>query len=237
MVEKCARTGLRLAAAGVCLLLSGAAVADCGPARLERATVERVTSDGDIVLADSRRLRLAGLHLGAFRPEDWPQSGETIAFGVLDDEKDRWSRLPALVFALPEGRPAEWLHKRLLERGAALARPESGLDGCWDLLRAEEAAVQAKLPKDQAEAGRFSRVAGRVQRVGEGRSAHFITLFDRSGTRVTGLVQKRHLKRFREGGVDVAQLRGQFIRLRGVRSATNSTVIPLTMVEQIEIVR
>ena len=36
---------------------------------------------------------------------------------------------------------------------------------------------------------------------------------------------------------DVPALRGHVIRLRGVRSATNPALIPLTAAEQIEIVR
>jgi hypothetical protein len=211
--------------------------ADCGPASLETTVVERVTPDGELILRDLRKIRLAGLHLGAVNTEHWPRPGETIAIGLLSDGKDRWSRLPAMVFTVAEGQPPQWLQQRLIERGAALVRPEADLEGCWPLLTQAEAKAEAKLPRPAVEPGRFARISGRVQRVGDGRSAHFINLYDRSGERVTGLVLKRNLKRFRDAGVDVTQLRGQFIRIRGIRSATNATVIPLTQVEQIEIVR
>ncbi len=233
--------GLTRAGAGVaaCLLLFPPVLhaADCGPASLITTTLERVTPEGELILGDSRRIRLAGLHLGSVNADHWPRSGETIAIGLLSDEKDRWSRLPAMVFTIADGQPLEWLQQRLIERGAALARPEPGLDGCWSMLTQAEAKAEAALPRPAAEPGRFARISGRVQRVGDGRSAHFINLFDRSGERVTGLVLKRNLKRFKDAGVDVTQLRGQFIRIRGIRSATNATVIPLTQVEQIEIVR
>jgi hypothetical protein len=52
-----------------------------------------------------------------------------------------------------------------------------------------------------------------------------------------GLILKRHLKRFSDNGVDVDKLRGQIIRMRGVRNLRNATIIPLTSVDQIEIVR
>jgi hypothetical protein len=228
--------GARVAA---CLLMLPLTLhaAECGPSRLETTVVDRVTPDGALILRDQRKIRLAGLHLGNVNTDHWPRSGETIAIGLLSDEKDRWSRLPAMVFTVAPNQEPEWLQQRLIERGAALVRPEADLEGCWAMLTQAEARVETALPRPAAEPGRFARISGRVQRVGDGRSAHFINLHDRSGERVTGLVQKRHLRRFRDAGVDVTQLRGQFIRIRGIRSATNATVIPLLQVEQIEIVR
>ena len=224
-------------AMGLWVALGAPASADCGPAALERAVLERVTADGDFLLKDQRLLRLAGLHLAAASAASWPKPGEALAIGLLDEGPDRWGRLPAIVFALSDGGSPEWLQQRLIEGGAALARPEPGLSGCWPLLQKLEAAVEARLPATHPEAGRFARIAGRVSRVGEGRSARFVTVWTENGIRVTGLVQKRHLARFRAAGVDVAALRGHVIRIRGVRSATNPAVIPLTGAEQIEIVR
>lgn len=223
-------------AIGIWAALAAPASADCGPAALERAALERVTPEGDLLLKDRRLLRLAGLHLATPGAAPWPQPGAALAVGLLDDRPDRWGRLPAIVFALPESGGPRWLQQGLIEGGAALARPEPGLSGCWPLLLKLEATAESRLPATPAEAGRFARVSGRVSRVGEGRSAHFVTLWD-AGIRVTGLVQKRHLARFKQAGVDVPALRGHVIRLRGVRSATNPAIIALTSVEQIEIVR
>ena len=224
-------------AMGFWVALAAPASADCGPAALERAVLERVTPEGDLLLGDRRLLRLAGLHLATAAAAPWPKPGEALAVGLLDDRADRWGRLPAIVFALRDGASPQWLQQGLIESGAALARPEPGLAGCWPLLRTLEASVEARLPATPAEAGRFARVAGRVSRVGEGRSAHFITVWTADGARVTGLLQKRHLARFRQAGVDVPALRGHVIRIRGVRSATNPAIIALMSVEQIEIVR
>jgi hypothetical protein len=163
------------------------------------------------------------------------RAGETIAFGTLD-EADRWGRLPAIVFALPEGGEPVWLQQHLATTGRAFIRFEPALGGCWPLLKASEAGAKA-LPPTAAEPGRFARVEGRVSRVGEGRSAHFVTVFDANGQRLTGLVQKRHLTRFARGGVDVSKLAGHIVRLRGIRSLRNRQVIALTRAEQIEIVR
>jgi len=232
--------GRRAAFAGVLLaapLWAADSRAACGPPELEPAVVQQVSATGDIGLLDGRRLRAAGLHLGPVDPALWPRPGERIAVGTLSDMKDRWSRLPAMVFTFRPDGSLEWLQQRLIAKGVALARPESALEDCFPLLAEAEKAVRAGLMKPLAEPGRFIRVTGRVQRVGEGRGAHFINLFDPEGGRVTGLVLKRHLSRFREAGVDVTQLRGQVIRLRGTRSVSNASIVPLTMVEQIEIVR
>ncbi|MFM9974084.1 MAG: hypothetical protein ACKVON_05845 [Beijerinckiaceae bacterium] len=226
------------------LALTAPALARCGPDSLEQAKLESITLDGDLILADSRKLRLAGLFLGEgglFLGEAGLKArlkpGDAVAVGLLSETKDRWSRYPAIVFTLSGTGAPQWLQERLLRDGQALARPEESLGDCWVLLKNAEASRRVKSPERAPEGGRFARIEGRVQRVSEGRSAHFITLFDASNTRVTGLIQKRHLKRFSDAGVDVAQLRSHFIRLRGVRSVRNASVIPLTMADQIEIVR
>lgn len=199
--------------------------------------LERVAPDGALELKDGRRLRLAGLHAPGADRSLWPAAGASLAIGLLDDRPDRWGRLPALVFVRSDGGEPVWLQQALIARGAALARPEAGLGPCWPLLRAAEAGTRAPLPGLVVEAGRFARVEGKVSRVGEGRSARFVNLFDADGQRVTGLVQKRTLARLKQAGVDVEGLRGHVIRLRGTRSVTNPAVIPVIMAEQIEIVR
>jgi hypothetical protein len=222
---------------GMLFLLPAPARASCGPDALEQAQLQSVSPEGDLVLADSRRLRLAGLFLQKPDLTAYLKPGDAIAVGILGETKDRWSRYPALVFTLKDIAGPQWLQETLLRGGQALARPEEGLGDCWILLKKAEAVMRSSLPKTAPEGGRFARAEGRVQRVSEGRSAHFITLFDASGGRITGLIQKRHMKRFSEAGVDVGQLRSQFIRLRGVRSVRNASVISLTMPDQIEIVR
>jgi hypothetical protein len=225
---------MRLAAILIALTTAPAAAETCGPDRLERATLARVAPDGDLHLIDGRVLRLAGLH----RPERAVvplRSGESIAFGALD-EPDRWSRLPAIVFALPEGGDPVWLQAHLAANGHAAARFEPALGPCWPLLLAAEAKAAAPPPL-AAEPGRYARVEGRVSRIGEGRSAQFLTVFDGEGRRVTGVIQKRHLRRIQQGGVDVTALKGHIVRLRGVRSLRNPHAIQLSRAEQIEIVR
>jgi hypothetical protein len=207
----------------------------CGPARLEIVTVSRVSPDGDIVLSDGRALRLAGVQATAavlfktFLPR------ERLAVGALTETPDRWARFPALVFKLPDAGPPVLMQQDMLASGLALARPERDLGSCWEIMTKAEARA-TDLPQTIMEPGRFARVEGRVSRVGEGRSARFISVYDKDRQRTTGVVQKKNMKRLAEAGVDVAKLSGQTVRIRGVRGLRNPATIALTMVEQIEIV-
>ena len=94
--------------------------AACGPADLEPAVVQQVSATGDIGLADGRRLRTAGLHLGPVDPASWPRPGDRIAVGILGEAKDRWSRLAALVFTFQADGSLAWLQQRLIANGGAL---------------------------------------------------------------------------------------------------------------------
>jgi hypothetical protein len=231
------RNGMKIVGAVVlAVFLCTPAFSTCGPARLDMVQVERVSVDGDITLTDQRRLRLAGLHL--LKPETVSRvkPGDHISIGLLDQMKDRWSRYPALVFIGDDGKQ-EWLQQRLIRDGAALARPEESIRGCWPLLVAAEKNLSAVEGVAKADGGRFARIEGRVQRVSDGRTAKFIGLVGKNGERIAGMILKRHLKRFSDNGVDVEKLRGQIIQIRGVRNIRNATIIALTSVDQIEIIR
>jgi hypothetical protein len=157
------------------VFISSPALATCGPAKLERVLIERVSADGDITLTDSRKLRLAGLHF--IKPETFTalKSGDQISIGLLSRTMDRWSRLPALVFTGTN--QLEWLQERLIREGAALARPEDNLGACWPLLTGIERNLSAHITPLKAEGGRYARIEGRVQRVSDGRTAKFIGLY------------------------------------------------------------
>ncbi|MGL4635099.1 MAG: hypothetical protein ACRCWF_03885 [Beijerinckiaceae bacterium] len=209
----------------------------CGPDNLSSGIIKSLSPEGDLTLEEGPVLRLAGLHL----PENIDltplKTGQTIAYGLLTDTKDRWSRHAAVVFAMPtDGQPV-WVQQKLVSEGKALIKPEANLGACWGLLKTAEALARPRILPSPVEAGRFARIEGRVSRLGEGRSVWFVNVFDRSGQRITGVVQKRHLRRMKDGGVDVNALQGQTVRLRGVRSIRNTGVIQLTSADQIEIVR
>ncbi len=221
---------------GICSAADPARAEPCGPARLDLVTLQRVAPSGELVLSDGRMVRLAGVQATADALRAAFVPGESLAVGMLSEAPDRWSRFPALVFKLKEGDSPQFSQHALLASGRVLARPERDLGSCWALLVQAEAGA-GRVPVTAVEAGRFARVEGRVSRIGDGRSAKFITLQDSEGRRTTGVIQKRFLKRMKADGVDVEALKGQTVRLRGVRGLRNPATIALTLGEQIEIVR
>jgi hypothetical protein len=209
----------------------------CGPATLTLGRVQGVETTGDIRIENGPLLRLAGLHLPQGVNRETPGAGTAVAYGLLTDEPDRWGRLAAIVLLDDQAATPRLLQERWLAAGHAVARPESALGTCWPILTAAEARHARRLPVLPAEAGRFARIEGRVGRVSDGRGTTFLSVFNRDGQRTAAMIQKRYLRRFASAGIDVAGLNGQLVRIRGVRSARNALVIPLTQPEQIEIVR
>jgi hypothetical protein len=225
---------MRIAVPLLLIWIALAPAAACGPDRLQKTVVARIGAGGDILLADGRTLRLIGLR--AVEPASLPlRPGDAVAYGAMS-APDRWGRLPSIVFALPDGGEPVFLQSWMASTGRALIRHEGALGDCWKLLQTAEG--QAKdHPATLAEPGRFARIEGRVLRVGEGRTAHFITVEDQPGARMTAMIQKRNLARLARGGVDLQALKGHIVRLRGVRSLRNPRIIAVTRAEQIEIVR
>jgi hypothetical protein len=179
-------------------------------------------------------VRLAGVD--GVRAEALPlRPGDPVAVGSLG-EPDRWGREPALVFALPEGGEPVLMQAWLAGSGRALVRHEPTLGACWDVLRRAEAAAGAA-PARPPEAGRYARIEGRVLRIGEGRTARFISVRSDDGTFATGMVSGRNLARLARAGVDLQALQGHIVRLRGIRSLRNPRIIAVASPEQIEIVR
>jgi hypothetical protein len=225
---------MRLAAPLMFALCFAQPVAACGPERLERGSVARVAAGGDILLADGRTLRLVGLH--GIDPAQVPlRPGDVLAHGAVA-EPDRWGRIPALVFAVPDGSDPVFLQVWMASTGRALIRHEPALGDCWKLLQVAEGKA-GRRPETLPQPARFARAEGRVLRIGEGRTAYFIVIEGPPQARVTGLVQKRNLARLARNGVDLQALKGHIVRLRGVRNLRNPQIIAVTRAEQIEIVR
>lgn len=228
----------RLSLAVVALLLgSGITANACGPETLQETTVRRVVASNDIETDGGQRLRLAGVTLEQDALHGVLLSGQKLAIGILSNDVDRWSRSPAIVF-LPTARGGwQLLQERLILNGAARAQPERGLGDCWPVIAAVERATETRQPPLRREAGRFDRVAGRVSRVGDGRSALFVWLGGPRDQQSFAVVQKQHLPMFLRAGVDVRALTGKTVVLRGTRGQRNAAAIAVVLPEQIEIIR
>jgi hypothetical protein len=239
--------------AGMLALVPVGPAPACGPERLTTADVTGHAADGDIRLGDGRVLRLAGLDAGEAGPGfgAFLGPGDRLAYGLLEETPDRWGRLPALVFLLQEGDAPVFLQGLLLRQGKARLRPEPGLGDCLAPLLAEEAGGRAaragvfagegaalpagRTPDDPAAlAGRFVVLEGRLVRVGEGRRQLFLNFSRMRDEGFLVTVDKRLEGRFRTAGVELKQLSGTRLRLRGITSPVDGRRLRLERPEQIE---
>lgn len=195
------------------------------------ATLDRLTPENELLLSDGRLIKFAGIILIGKPPE--LATGARLSLTIIG-EADRWNRLPALVARAGQ---SQTLQQDLLANRQALVRPEAGLGGCLALLQQAEAISPLPFPVLPREAGRFTRLEGRVIRLSEGRSAWFITMPDGAGRTAAAMVQKRDLQRFKLAGRDIATLANMRIRVRGTRHVRNPDLIPLAHPDEIEIIR
>jgi endonuclease YncB( thermonuclease family) len=223
------------------VLLDGEAGAACSAAGGEPAMVASVTERGEIMLADGRAVRLAGLDIPDFsrgEPENaanaraWLSSrlvGREIGLHLMGARTDRWGRWIADVSVAGDGAPT-LISLGLLSAGLARVRPEIEARGCLnERLAAEDAArddglglwtdpyygvVEATDLDDLRQRdGQFAIVEGVVLRVGTGRDRIWLD-FGRRGS-FSAVVTARQAKAFERDGVLLLDLVGAKLRVRG----------------------
>jgi endonuclease YncB( thermonuclease family) len=227
-----------------------AAAASCALAPIGFATVTAVRDGGTLTLDDGRELRLAGIEMtpGTREALRTLAEGRTLRLQRLGAETDRHGRLVA--FATPPG-PGPSLQHSLLEQGLARVSARIGQKACAvELLAAESAARQARrglwadpnfaplssenLRGLEAARGHFALVEGRVLSVRESGASIYLN-FGRRWTRdFTVIVLKREQRTFAGEGLDLKQLEGRRIRVRGWVERRGGPVIEAAVPEQIE---
>lgn len=241
-----------------------AAALPCAPGQ-ETATVRAVTPDLGLVLADGRTLRLAGIDPvrdtasrpaqaaeAAARLQGW-LAGRTVGVRLLAAQPDRWGRLPALVFASPdgaEGGAGRPVALALVDAGFARGRPEAVAAACWPaLLAAEAGARQAGLGlwgdpyyavRRAGDAQAFSDDAGgmvvaegRVAHVGQTRTRVYLDLGPRGGLSLR--LDRRDLFILDQLGPSQSAWVGRPVRVRGYVDDRNGPQIDLVEGGQIEV--
>jgi hypothetical protein len=219
----------------------------CGPPTLETVRVIQIIDRSDIALADGRRLRLAGTRAPADIRSLLEERllGADVAIGLLSEKPDRWKRLPALVF-IQTGAGPQWLQAEGLAQGWLQAWPEVDVRECWPLLlSAERPAIRQGIglwrnagqvltvsaDSQTAQPAEGDRVIeARVVRFGEGRRHMFLGLTTSMKTSPFAMILKQREAEFMRMGIDLRQLPGKRIRLRGFLS-DRKLVLP----QQIEV--
>lgn len=227
-----------------------AAAAPCVLTPIGSATVAAVRDGGTLMLDDGRELRLAGIEIAPGRREALRAlaHGRTLRLERLGAEADRYGRLVAFA-ALPDAGPT--LQQALLEQGLARVSARIGDKACAEgLLAIESGARRAKrglwadpnfaplssenLAGLEAARGHFALVEGRVLSVRESGATIYLN-FGRRWTRdFTVTVLKREQRTFAGGGLDLKQLEGRRVRVRGWVERRGGPIIEAAVPEQIE---
>jgi endonuclease YncB( thermonuclease family) len=254
-------SALCAAAIVAALLLAWPAVAACPTAGDQRAEVAAVSERGEILLADGRQARLAGLDIpdpGRGDPKtaraalQWLDArlvGREVSLGLLASRPDRWGRLLADVFVSQNSAPPASVALGLVAAGLARVRPEVEASDCLTArLAAERAAranglglwtdpyygvVQAALPANLRQRdGEFVIVEGVVDRVGQGRSRIYLDFGRRGG--FTAMASTRQATAFERAGIVLTALAGARVRVRGVMDERFGLRMTLNGPDQIE---
>lgn len=215
-------------------------------------TVAAVRDGRTLMLADGRELRLAGIETAGHGADALRAlaDGQILHLRSTSPGTDRYGRLIAYA-ALPGATTT--LQEALLAQGEALVSARIGEKTCSEtLLAAEKAARTGKrglwadpnfaplssenLAGLDAARGRFALVEGRVLSVRESGATIYMN-FGRRWTRdFTVTLLKRQQRTFAAAGLDVKQLEGRSIRVRGVIERRGGPIIDAAAPEQIELV-
>ena len=235
------------------------AKAACGEAALQNARAVSVSDALDVSLDNGLELRLSGIDtvsggraalLAALR-EGLPP-GAAVQF-TAGEARDRWGRAAAQLYLPPErpGLPPDWVQGVLVAKGLARIWPEAERNPCWKELAATETAARQERrglwaagdtaewigDKDKvlAAAGARGVFRGRVTGIGQGRASYFIN-FGRAQAGIPSLrVPKRLQHDLKQAGIELEQLRGRMIRIRGIATAGSQTYVAVSQAEQIEL--
>jgi endonuclease YncB( thermonuclease family) len=225
----------------------------CQTTAIGPGLVASVRDGRTLVLADGREVRLAGLapggggealqHMAGGKPVRLTRLGAKTV-----PPYDRYGRLVA--FAFVDEAP-QTLQESLLAAGQARVLGRIGDKTCADaLLTAENAARTAKrglwanpnfapLSSEnvlglEAARGHFALVEGKVVSVRESGATIYVN-FGRRWTRdFTVTVLKRQRRVFAAAGIDLKQLEGRRIRVRGFIERRGGPIIAASGPEQIE---
>lgn len=214
--------------------------------------VASVRDGRTLMLDDGRELRLAGIETATGGHDALRRlaDGQTLRLESPGPATDRYGRLVAFAF-LPEARQS--VQQTLLEQGEGLVSARIGDKTCAGALLATERGARAakrglwadpnfaplsseNLSALEAARGHFALVEGKVLSVRESGATIYMN-FGRRWTRdFTVTVLKRQQRTLAAAGLDVKQLEGRRIRVRGWIERRGGPIIEAAAPEQIELI-
>jgi endonuclease YncB( thermonuclease family) len=241
-----------LAAAALTLTARAAAQSAYRLDSIGVATIATVRDGRTLMLADGRELRLAaiGIPVGGRTALQSLVAGRVLQLKKQGPDHDRYGRLVAFVFA---GDTEESVQQALLTQGAARVSARVGDMACANALLAAEGAARAArrglwgdpnfapLPAQNisrltAERGQFALVEGKVLSVRVSGGTIYMN-FGRHWTEGFSVVIPRRIQRaFTAAGIELKQLTGRRIRVRGWIEQRRGPIIEVGAPEQIELI-
>ena len=245
-----------LVAATLMWSIAAACAEPCGTLDLGESRVTAVEDSRTLLLADGRKLSLAGVEWGV--PAE--QARATLSDLVLNRqvavratqvaEPDRYGRIYAFPIVSGSETPIQY---GLLERGLVLVGRVSDKKACADALRTSErlardralgvfsaGAAGAHKAGDYAailkDLGRFAVVEGKVLSVRESGNLIYVNFGRRWSEDFTVTIAKRHQPAFILRGVAPKSLSGQVVRVRGFIEERAGSWIEAVSPEQIAMV-
>lgn len=247
------RTWITGGALALSLTCPAPAQESCRQDRIGSETRAADVRDGrTIVLSDGQEVRLAGIETidSARSALETLVAGRTLSLHKAGEGRDRYGRLTAFVFAGAAGRSVQ---EDLVELGQARVSARVGEKSCADALLAAERRARAAgrglwadpnfapLPAEdrarlRGERGHFVIVEGKALSVRESGGTVYVN-FGRRWTRDFSVAVPRRLQRpFAAAGLDLKQLAGRSLRVRGWLEQRRGPIIEADAPEQIELV-
>lgn len=241
-------------------IAAGPAARGCEPAEARPVVVSDVLADGDLVTPEGV-LRLAGIAWpgpGQAAARARARAGLKAALAgaelsAVAGRPDRWGRLTANLFVREAGGPwpAFWLQAGMVEHGLVRAWPEAGLGRCWAVLQRHErlareagAGLWAEPVQGAGEegeggteptVGRRITTIGTIRSVRESRGVWFINLDQEGMSPITVMLDRRLVRRMKDGQQKAADLTGRTIAVRAVLRAGQRPRQVVERPEQMEI--
>ena len=212
----------------------------------EAVTVQHILNGDSFLLADGRTVRLAGIMAPAAEALERILANKPV---ILENQvPDRYGRIAADVY-IADGARKIWLQEALVRAGTAFVYPPLGTEfGLEALLKAERAArkdrlglwgqaAYADIPADKAtsQIGHFAFIRGVVLNAARVKNRVYLNFGEDWKTDFTIEIAAHDLRAFKAADVDLLDLKGKMVRVRGLVQSMYGPMIEITHPSQLEI--
>lgn len=248
---------------GSSLILASRASAQTAIELEDFGKLARVIDGDSFVLGSGLKVRLANI----FAPEKGQEyakaagsalatlmEGRNIGLSYTGPKRDRYDRALAQVYTLqPDGSPDQWVQSEMVRLG--YGRVRSYADTAWEietlletestarragrgLWQSEDFKVRAPAPNPLAQhVDSFQIIEGLIISAAQVRGMTFLNFGSDYKTDFTVSIARRDRRKFEKAGIDLGDMEGRRIRVRGWVELYNGPVIWLDHPQAIEFIQ